>query len=217
MGGKENQLMSRSWLVRSLEREQNHCMLFLLYFVWLKLLPSNRLAEVMVKDFPAENKATSKWRIAFLKILCGVPKFKALVDLVPPMVRMFLAYEYMWNFYLFGFQSKASAIPANYPLWVSWSSWEAYLPVKFHSAGAFKKALSILWKSLLDSEVFEDGRIDAPLLLLGLMYREVSCSMEMEPDSTAKVPIHLMNSNFEIKEINEIERLLVDIPLPSTK
>jgi hypothetical protein len=67
-------------------------MLFLLYFVWLKLLPSTRLAEVRVKDFPAGNKATSKSRITFLKSLCGLPKFKALVDLVPPMVRMFLAH-----------------------------------------------------------------------------------------------------------------------------
>ena len=114
-------------------------------------------------------------------------------------------------------QPKASPIPANYPSWVSWSSQEAYLPVEFHSAGAFKKALSILRKSLLDSEVLEDGRIDAPLLLLGLMYREVSRSMEMEPDTAPKVPIHLINSFFGIKEMNEIERLLLDIPVPSNQ
>ena len=69
----------------------------------------------------------------------------------------------------------------------------------------------------MDRTVLEGGGVDAPLLLLGLMYWEVSRSMEIEPGEALKVPVHLANSPLGIKEMNEIERLLQDIHLPSSK
>lgn len=42
-----------------------------------------------VKEFPAGNIATSASRIAFLNSLCGLPKFRALLDLVQQVVRAF--------------------------------------------------------------------------------------------------------------------------------
>ena len=189
-------------------------MLFLLYFVWLKLLPSNRQAEVMVKDFPAGNKATSKSRIAFLKSLCGVPKFKALVDLVLSMVRMFLAYICGISIYL-DFSQKLQPF---HPITLHWFLGIVKRPICLSNSILLvpSKRLCQSWKSLYWTQRFLRIEGSMPSFRV-IMYREVSCSMEMEPDSTAKVPIHLMNSNFGIKEIKEIERLLVDIPLPSTK
>jgi hypothetical protein len=43
-----------------------------------------------VKAFPAGNTATSASRIAFLNSLCSLPTFRALVDLVQPVVRTWL-------------------------------------------------------------------------------------------------------------------------------
>jgi hypothetical protein len=78
--------------------------------------------------------------------------------------------------------------------------------------------ISILKKDLGDSSFF-CGKIDSPLLLLGLMYQEVSRSMEIEPDSDAptKAPNHLVHSSFGIKEVKKIESLLKSVRLPSKK
>ena len=103
----------------------------------------------------------------------------------------------------------------NYPLWSSWSSREVYLPAEFHSAKAFDYALSIGQKALGNSAVLEDGGIDAPLLLLGLMYREVSREMEIEPEATSNVPIHLQESPFGIKEMIAIQSLIQKVHLLS--
>jgi len=61
------------------------------------------------------------------------------------------------------------------------------------------------------------GRIDAPLLLLGLIYQEISRAMEVEPDAPTKAPDHLVNSKFGIKEMKKIEGLLKSIHFPSKK
>jgi len=74
---------------------------------------------------------------------------------------------------------------------------------------------SILEKDLLNSSVLEDGKIDAPLLLLGLIYREVTRAMEMEPDAPTKAPVHLVNSPFGIKEVKKLERLIKSVVIPS--
>jgi hypothetical protein len=111
----------------------------------------------------------------------------------------------------------ASAIPKNYPSWASWSSREVYLPAKFHSASSFDDALMIVQHALADSTIFESGKIDAPLLLLGLMHREVSRSMEIEPGGDPKLPDHLVKSSFGVKEIRKIERLLDKIHLPASE
>ena len=66
-----------------------------------------------------------------------------------------------------------------------------YLPAEFHSASAFKETLLIGSKALEKCVLLEDGRIDAPLLLLGLMYREASCVMEIEPGATTDILVHL--------------------------
>jgi hypothetical protein len=79
--------------------------------------------------------------------------------------------------------------------------------------------ISILKKDLRDSSFFS-GKFDSPLLLLGLMYQEVSRAMEMEPDSDAptKAPNHLVHSSFGIKEMKKIESLLKSVRLlPSKK
>ena len=80
------------------------------------------------------------------------------------------------------------------------------MPAEFHSADAFKNALSIGQEALGDSVLSENGRIDAPLLLLGLMYRETCRAMEIEPGDT-KAPVHLAKSRFGIKELNKIESI----------
>jgi hypothetical protein len=75
--------------------------------------------------------------------------------------------------------------------------------------------LSILKKDLKDPSFIKDGKLDAPLLLLGLAYREVSRAMEVEPDAPTKAPSHLVNSPFSFTEVKQIERLINGIVLPS--
>jgi hypothetical protein len=115
------------------------------------------------------------------------------------------------------FQPHPSSIPSNYPSWASWKSREVYLPAEFHSPGAFKKALSIGHQALQESVVDDNGKIDAPLLLLGLMYREASRALEVEPGATSNVPLHLSESPFGMKELTKIESILGKVPLQSSQ
>lgn len=78
------------------------------------------------------------------------------------------------------------------------------MPAEFHSADAFDNALLIGDEALGDSVLSDNGRIDAPLLLLGLMYREACRALEIEPGDT-KVPVHLAESDFGVKELQKIE------------
>jgi hypothetical protein len=88
------------------------------------------------------------------------------------------------------------------------------LPTEFHSSNSFDHALTILENALGDSAIFESGKIDAPLLFLGLMFREVSRSMEMEPGAETKAPAQLVNSPFGIEEMNRMEILIDSISPP---
>ena len=88
-----------------------------------------------------------------------------------------------------------------------------YLPAEFHSASAFLKALSIGSKALEKCVLLEDGRIDAPLLLLGLMYQEASCAMEIEPGAATDILVHLSELPFGIKELNKIESMIGKVRL----
>jgi hypothetical protein len=88
------------------------------------------------------------------------------------------------------------------------------LPAEFHTSESFDRSISILKKDFGDSSFFS-GKIDAPLLLLGLMYQEVCRSMEIEPGAPTKAPNHLVNSPFGIKEVQKIENLLKSVRLPS--
>jgi hypothetical protein len=75
--------------------------------------------------------------------------------------------------------------------------------------------MSILKKDLGDSSIINSGKIDAPLLLLGLTYREVSRSMEIEPGAPTGAPNHLAGSSFGVRELNEIEKLINSVHFPS--
>jgi hypothetical protein len=97
---------------------------------------------------------------------------------------------------------------------VNWQSKETYLPPEFHSAKPFNRLLKIL-KGNLKDPFFLNGNIDAPLLLLGRMYQEVCRAMEIEPDAPTKLPHHLVNSPFGIKEMKKIDNLLKTVHLPS--
>ena len=61
------------------------------------------------------------------------------------------------------------------------------------------------------------GKIDGPLLLLGLLYREVRHVIEAEPGDDSGVPSHIFNFPLGVKELDEIEGFLdeVSIDLPS--
>jgi hypothetical protein len=118
----------------------------------------------------------------------------------------------VFKFQVFQLQPKPSTIPDNYPSWASWKSREVYLPSQIHSLSSFKTALSSARKDFADKSKMEAGNIDAPLLLLGLLYREVKRSIEMEPGGDGSAaPAHLINSTFGIKELNQIEKLLNEV------
>ena len=85
-------------------------------------------------------------------------------------------------------------MPENYPSWASRACKDVYLPPQFHSSESFQQVLFILKKVLGDSSVLNGGKINAPLLLLVLAYREVSRSMEIEPGAETMAPDHLVNS-----------------------
>lgn len=112
------------------------------------------------------------------------------------------------------FKPKASAIPRNYPSWASWSSKEVFLPAVFHSSESFENTLSILKDALRDSSVFEDGCLDSPLLLFGLLFREISRAMEIEPGEPTPYPPQLVNSPLGIGEMNRIEEMMNKVALP---
>jgi hypothetical protein len=70
------------------------------------------------------------------------------------------------------------------------------LPAEFHSSKSFEQMLLTLKTQLKDSSVIDGGKIDSPLLLLGLAYREVARSIEIEPGAPTTAPDHLVNSTF---------------------
>jgi len=114
------------------------------------------------------------------------------------------------------FQPRPTQIPGNYPSWASWNSREVHLPAEFHSKKSFNNILSIVKDYFEDSSVLDGKKVDPPLLLLGLAYREVCRSMEIEPDSTTTTPQQLIDSPFGIKEVQQIESLLDAVVLPPT-
>jgi len=77
---------------------------------------------------------------------------------------------------------------------------------------AFKK-LSLIAKKALE-ESSGGAKIDAPLLLIGLMYREVSRAMEIEPGGDTNNPSQLISSPFGIQQIHKLENLIEDVDLP---
>ena len=62
-------------------------------------------------------------------------------------------------------------------------------------------------KEMTDLSRLDPANVDAPFLLLRLLYREVCRAMEVESgDETA--PAHLINSPLEKKELDQIERVV---------
>ena len=59
----------------------------------------------------------------------------------------------------------------------------------------------------------EGGKIDSPLLLLGLMYREVSRALEVEPGDENEIPSHVLNSPLGIRELDEMQSMVKDLEL----
>ena len=103
------------------------------------------------------------------------------------------------------FQPKPTTIPKNYPSWASWQSRQEYLPAEVHSSTSLKKALAIARNAFRDPAVFEAQAVDAPLLLLGLLSREVSRAIEVEPGEATEYPQHLINSPLGIQDMHQIE------------
>ena len=80
---------------------------------------------------------------------------------------------------------------------------------------AFNDALSTVTDHLSDESLMESGKVDAPLLLLGLIYREVSCCMEVESGENMTAPSHLVDSPLGINKLNEIEDFINGFVVPS--
>lgn len=74
--------------------------------------------------------------------------------------------------------------------------------------------LSIFRDTLKESTVFEDRTIDAPLLLFGLAFREVSRAMEMEGRGPDKYPDHLRDSDLGVADMNRMEQMMELISVP---
>ena len=73
---------------------------------------------------------------------------------------------------------------------------------------AFDAALSTVTDHLSEESLMESGKVDAPFLLLKLIYREVSRSMKVEPGENTSAPTHLVDSPLGISELNELEEFI---------
>jgi hypothetical protein len=80
-----------------------------------------------------------------------------------------------------------------------------------------KNSLKFLATTLKDPEVWKGGKVDAPLLYLGLVYREVSRAVEFEPEMSSNAPSYLENSPFTIKHLDQLGKLIADIQFPSSQ
>jgi hypothetical protein len=117
----------------------------------------------------------------------------------------------MFSFEINFFQPKPAPTPKRYPSWASWGSRDQYLPAEFHTLRSFRKYLGIVREDFADSSMVEGGKIDSPLLLLGLMYREVSRALEVEPGDENETPSHIQNSPLGIKELDEMQSVVKDL------
>jgi hypothetical protein len=111
-------------------------------------------------------------------------------------------------YHSFQLQPIPTKIPKDYPSWASWKSREVYLPPQIHSSRSFKTTLALVKRDLVEVEA---GNVDPPLLLLGLVYREVCRAMEAEPGEETTAPAHLINSQLGVKQLDEIEKVLNDV------
>jgi hypothetical protein len=87
-----------------------------------------------------------------------------------------------------------------------------YLPEDFHSKNSVSEILAILETSLEDPSVLNGKMIDAPLLLFGLTFRELSRAMEHEDGNM--VPSYLANSCLGVKQYDRLNDILTAIRVP---
>lgn len=88
------------------------------------------------------------------------------------------------------------------------------MPPDFHSSKSFKNLLSLARESLRKRSTFDGKKIDSPLLLLGLAYREISRGIEIEPGAPTEYPDQLVHSSFGIDQLDEIQKLLKEVSVP---
>jgi hypothetical protein len=90
------------------------------------------------------------------------------------------------------------------------------LPESFHTLSSFNKGFAIVRKAFEDNEIFQSGKIDSVLLLFGLMYREASRAMEMEPgESDSRFPIYLVNSKLGFPQVEKLRNFINNVEPPS--
>jgi hypothetical protein len=89
------------------------------------------------------------------------------------------------------------------------------LPEGFHSEGSFSDILNILRITAKDPSFLKGKTIDAPLLLFGLTFREVSRAIEYEPGASG--PSYLEGSCLGIKDFDDLVKLLDEVSVPSSK
>jgi hypothetical protein len=65
--------------------------------------------------------------------------------------------------------------------------------------------------------VLKGGNIDAPLLLLGLLFREVARAMEIEPGEPSQYPEQLVESPLGIREMKQMEEVINAVAIPLDK
>ena len=80
-----------------------------------------------------------------------------------------------------------------------------------------KNTLKFLATTLNDPQVWNGRNIDAPLLYLGLVYREVSRVVEFEPGTLSNVPSLIENSPFTNEHLDQLMKLIADIQFPSSQ
>lgn len=94
-----------------------------------------------------------------------------------------------------------------------------HLPEDFHDkgvTGGFTAALTTVKQSVTGPPDVVALHIDAHLLLLGLMYREVTRSIEAEPEDS-KVPCYLRDSPLGVKELDQIVEVINSIKVPNSQ
>lgn len=90
------------------------------------------------------------------------------------------------------------------------------MPANFHAKGVFNTALAAAQQSFIGDPNVVAVHIDAPLLLLGLMHREVTRCIETEPEDS-KVPQYLKDSPLGHKELDQIVALINNVQVPGKK
>ena len=161
-----------------------------------------------VKEFPAGNNATSSSHITFLKSLCNHDNYTSSVDIIPLVVSCkFILNVLIFKYIHFsqGLQTFQSITPHGFHgragRYTPWNPFIKFFqdclgPSKERSCSFIKGRSWKYWFSLL---------------LLGLLYREVKRSIEVEPSEENTFPDHLASSLLGIKELDQTQKVLNNV------